>query len=288
MIELRADQYSSIVRIAEQEAGLYLPIGKLSFVSSRLQRRLRKVGIASFDEYIRMILDEGREGKAERRNFVSALTTNVTSFFREPHHFSFLADHLEEFLSKNAGGRAYRVWSAGCSTGEEALSIATTCYAILGPNWAEQVRIFATDVDYDIIDRVKDHISSLDISSEILQNIKYIDAFSRFEIPSRSDLADVLLREITFQHHNLMDPLEEKGDFDAIFCRNVTIYFSQPRQKRVHEYLRSRLAPGAMLAIGHSERLLGDKPILLPIGQTAWRRPQETHTANSHGENKCH
>ena len=265
-------EFAALSGLAERVAGLHLPAGKRAFVASRLQKRLRCHDMADFGAYLRLLAGDGKSSAAERLAFVSALTTNVTDVYREPHHFALLAEHLALWRAERPhDGDRYRVWSAGCASGEEPLSIAATCRAILGPGWTDHVRILATDVDEVILSRARSRHAEPGVERRLQALPPGVAAIARHGPLAAIDPIADLQSGIAYVHHNLMDPLPAPGAFDAIFCRNVTIYFSADAQRAVHARLRARLAPGALLAIGHSERLLGSGPGLTPVGATAFR-----------------
>lgn len=275
MTPMTSEQYSALAEIAEREAGLYLPDAKRSFVTSRLQRRLRQTGAPDFDRYLDLVRSETDEGRFERRRFVTALTTNVTSVYREAHHFAVLARHLAQNCPRN-GVAQYRIWSAGCSTGEEPLSIAATCQAVLGPGWARSVKILATDVDHSILEQARCPIDRAALAEALANLPSGVSQTSETLTMSGERLLQSLQAGITYKHHNLLEPLEETLPFNAIFCRNVTIYFSRPAQELVHAQLRSRLADQGLIAIGHSEQLLGSEPPLEAAGRTVFLRSPMT------------
>lgn len=274
MIPMDVRHYSAFAQIAEAEAGLYMPAAKQAFVASRLQRRLRMTGLQDFGLYLHLVREQTPEGRAERLQFIAALTTNVTSVFREPHHFAILAAHLGAHET-DASNSKYRIWSAGCATGEEPLSIAATCRAVLGSDWHRKVKILATDVDETVIARARNPIDVAVLGEALSDLPDGIPTTGRRRAGTAEKLFAELQIGIEYRQHNLLDPLIGYDNFDAIFCRNVTIYFSRPAQEAVHAMLRSRLAPGGLLAIGHSERLLGALPPMSPAGRTAFVRTDD-------------
>ena len=306
MIALQPRQYVGLAAIAEREAGLHMPESKMYFVASRLQRRLRATGLADFDAYLALLRRDGPEGRQEVQALVSALTTNVTEAFREAHHFEIFAAHLRARLlpSENAPTQAappvrrhrdfdvmphegssvrvrYLAWSAGCSTGEEPLSMAAVCHAVLGHDWTRHIRILATDVDFAVLDAARDRRHDTALARQLQTLPPGICGPDRH--PPLSDPIEwmrSLHAGITVMRHNLLQELDLPGRFDAIFCRNVTIYFNREAQEKVHGSLCARLAPDGLLALGHSERLFVSEPGLVPAGRTAFRRmPCVTETS---------
>ena len=273
MIALTASQYGAIARLADAEAGLHMPEARRSFASSRLQRRLRLLGLTDFDDYLALLRAPPPAGRDERRRMISALTTNVTEMYREPHHFATLAADLADRRRTSPGQpRRHAIWSAGCASGEEPLSIAATCRAVLGTRWAASVRILATDVDATVVERARARSDASDLPTPVSALPAGVPE-PRWD-PSQEDaLVADLQAGIDYMRHNVLDPLPTSCRFDAIFCRNVTIYFGPAAQRTAHERLRERLRPGGMLALGHSEHYLGKRSDLLPLGRTTYRRP---------------
>lgn len=274
MIHLADRHFAAFAALAEAEAGLYMPPSKQAFVASRLQRRLRKKSIGDFSTYLELISGSSAEGRAERLEFVAALTTNVSSVYREPHHFVLLANDLLQRYRKQSG-RKYRIWSAGCSSGEEPLSIAATCKAVLGSSWARSVEILATDVDESILARAKGRTDEPGLAGALAALPTDIVRIAIRPETNVDQAVSQLNSQITYRHHNLLAPLENEAEFDFIFCRNVTIYFSRSAQEWVHTALRRHLTHAGLLAIGHSEQLLGKSPRMVSAGRTAFRRVPE-------------
>lgn len=261
-----------------------MPATKRSFVASRLQRRLRETGIEDFSAYLSLIKSEKTEGVSERQAFIAALTTNVTGVYREPHHFALLADHLLKHAPKLGTGK-YRIWSAGCSTGEEPLSIAAVCQAILGPTWIRVVEILATDVDQGVLSKARNQGTDDKLVADLMSLPESVREKARALSSRRRTLSVPELQEaIVYRQHNLLHPLDKTDPFHAIFCRNVTIYFGRSSQEAAQKSLRENLRPDGLLAIGHSEQLLGNDPSMIPAGRTAFRRTVSTTNENVSGK----
>ncbi|WP_353474485.1 protein-glutamate O-methyltransferase CheR [Salipiger sp. H15] len=243
--------FEALARLARAEFGLSLATSKKPLVYSRLARRLRARGLATFRDYMSLLDKEG-EG-AERLELVSALTTNVTSFFREKHHFETLRSVL---IPELAGQRRIRIWSAGCSSGQEPFSIAMTLLDGLPPG-TRDLRILATDIDPAILRRARRGIYPPEDCETVPAEFR-----QRWLRAARDD-ADSLetgpdLRAlISFAELNLICDWPFNGPFDAIFCRNVAIYFDQETQQRLWSRFTAKLRAGGFLFIGHSERLSG-------------------------------
>ncbi len=241
--KLTDDGFKRIAEIAKDNWGLHLEEGKRPLVTARLAKRVTASGLATFADYIGLI--EAGNG-SECEHFVSALTTNVTHFFREQHHFDFLS---EKFVPKVQGQKSVRVWSAGCSTGQEPYSIAGTLAGALPKS--TDLRILATDVDQDVLRKAESASYSKDEVSFPSPALEARVFGSKQTGDTRTVKAD-LRSLITFRRLNLIQPWPLSGVFDAIFCRNVAIYFDKPTQAKLWERFASHLKPDGYLFIGHS------------------------------------
>lgn len=269
-----ADQdFQRIRRIINEIAGISLAEGKRELVYSRLSRRLRQLGLRRFDEYCRL-LETGGEDNPELGEFVNALTTNLTSFFRESHHFDFLGKELLPTLirERSLSNRRIRIWSAGCSTGEEPYSIAMVVRETL-PAVGWDVKILATDLDSNVLataDRgVYDANRVKDLSEVRLRRWfqRGRDAQSG-QVRVAPELRDL----IVFRRLNLMLDWPMSGPFDVVFCRNVVIYFDKPTQRVLFERFADLLAERGHLFVGHSESLFKVTDRFVPLGKTIYRR----------------
>lgn len=269
-----ADQdFQRIRRIINDIAGISLADGKRELVYSRLSRRLRSLGLRRFDEYCRL-LETGGENNEEIGEFVNALTTNLTSFFRESHHFEFLGAELLPALIRERGAshRRIRIWSAGCSTGEEPYSIAMVLREIL-PAVGWDVKILATDLDSNVLATAERGVYE---ESRIkgLPEARVQRWFQRGR-GSQSGQVRVIpaLRElITFRRLNLMHDWPMRGPFDVVFCRNVVIYFDKPTQRGLFERFADLLVERGHLFVGHSESLFKVTDRFVPLGKTIYQR----------------
>ncbi len=244
--------FKQIAAMLYADAGLALPDSKATLVYSRLAKRLRALGLESFREYCALVLEA--EGLGERRNMLAALTTNVTRFFREPHHFEHLKDEVLPALLQGArrGGRV-RLWSAGCSTGQEPYSIALTVLSLMPDAAEHDIKVLATDIDPNVVATARRGIYPQGEVSPIPP-----DLARRWMIPGEGGALEVgeAMRElVSFRELNLIGQWPMKGRFDVIFCRNVVIYFDEPTQQRIWGRFRSLLQPGGRLYVGHSERV---------------------------------
>lgn len=247
---LTQEDFSRISRILFEDSGIHLTAGKAALVYSRLGRRLRVLGLSSFRDYCGLL--DGRDGADERRVMLSALTTNLTRFFREPHHFEHLKNLLVTRLKPAAmAGRRVRIWSAGCSTGEEPYSIAMAVLDVMPNAASHDVRILATDIDPNVI-------ATAEEGRYAAEAAKQVPVAMRKHMTIRGDGAEVsddLRALIVFRELNLMADWPMRGKFDVIFCRNVAIYFEEATQNRLWSRFADKLAPDGILYAGHSERV---------------------------------
>lgn len=264
-----------LARIAKERTGITLSDSKRNLLYGRLSRRLRALQMSAFSEY-REYLD-GPEGEAELERFINSISTNHTKLFREPHHF----DHLRASIAlpyaqaiKNGKAGRLRIWSAGCSSGEEPYTIAMVLRREIPDCARRDIRILATDIDTDVLAKGARGEYPSKMMEEIpepyrnLVQYKNKDKTSEFMV-MHEDLRSML----AFRRLNLMDhPWPFKGPFDAIFCRNVMIYFDAQTKGRLIERFTQMIRLGGWLYIGHSESLLGAHPGLELIGRTVYRR----------------
>jgi chemotaxis protein methyltransferase CheR len=261
--------FRKIAAMLHGDAGIALPDDKATLVYSRLAKRLRALGLKSFKDYCALVAGAG--GLDERQRMLAALTTNVTRFFREPHHFDHLRDEVMPTLARRArdGGRV-RIWSAACSSGQEPYSAAMAVLAGLPEASGLDVRLLATDIDPNVLGEGREGVYATTLLTGIPDDLR-----RRWTEPwgaGRVRLADEVRDLVSFRELNLIGDWPMAGRFDAIFCRNVAIYFDDATQARLWERLAGKLAPGGVLYIGHSERVAGPAAqVLEPIGVTAYR-----------------
>lgn len=247
------DDFRKIAQILHSHAGIALAEGKAALVYSRLAKRLRSLGLRSFREYCALIEDQA--GVDERQAMMAALTTNVTRYFREPHHFDHLREVVMPKLVERArkGGRI-RLWSAACSNGQEPYSMAITVLTALPEAANLDVKILATDIDPNMVAEGKAGIYREDAVAPVPLDLRrkwFKKAGTGWEV------ADELRALVAFRELNLIGDWPMKGKFDAIFCRNVVIYFDEPTQERIWSRFAPMLEPAGTLYIGHSERVTG-------------------------------
>lgn len=254
-------------------AGIQLPDYKRNMVYRRISKRLHALGLRSFEPYADLL--QGPYGNAEIEHFVNALTTNKTEFFRENHHFAHLRDHaLPEFQARFAREptRKLRLWSAGCSSGQEAYSMAMVLAEALGGMAGSDARILATDIDTDMIRAGQaGRYSVIDtVSIPPVFRQKYFEPAAASSTDRR--VSQKIRALVTFNRLNLHGPWPMTGLFDIVFCRNVIIYFDKPTQIRLFERIASQMHDGAYLYIGHSESLYKVTERFHPVGQGVYRK----------------
>ncbi len=244
--------FRTIIELLHAHCGIRMREGKEGLVRARLTKRLRAVGAADFDAYLALV--QGDPQQREFREMVDVLTTNKTSFFREQAHFEFLQDTV---LPACRG--PIRLWSAGCSTGEEPYTLAMLVRETLPASAANNARILATDISHRVLASAKAGVYGEEGMSEVSRELKQrywarADAAGGHE---RLSAAPSLRSMIQFGRLNLMEPWPMRGPFDAILCRNVMIYFDKATQQALVERFWALLRPGGHLFVGHSESLTG-------------------------------
>ena len=256
-----AEHFRVISERVYRFSGIRLPEAKREMVYARLARRLRALGLASFDDYVRYLELE----PAEWEHCTNALTTNVTAFYREEHHFRTLSTHAKA----HGGDGPYRVWSAGCSTGEEPYTIAMCLAETLGENVYE---VLATDLDTQVLATAREGIYPLASVQKLApeqQKRFFLRGAGRFD--GRARVRPALAGRVDFQRLNLMDrEWPVPGGLDAIFCRNVMIYFDKPTQSRLIERFAALLKPSGLFFAGHAESLLDNGRHFRLRGQTVY------------------
>ena len=251
--------------------GIVLGEHKKQMVYSRLARRIRALGLSSHREYINYL--ESHKEK-EFSEFINALTTNLTSFFREQHHFDFLKSTvIPELCQIHQRDRRIRFWSAGCSSGEEPYSIMMTMMSNMSlTNW--DFKLLATDLDSNVLSRAaggvygEHHLEGV----QTLIKDRYFDRIDAEDYQVKPELKQF----ISFKRLNLLQPKwPMKGPFDVIFCRNVLIYFDQETKDTLFKRYADMLRPGGYLFIGHSESVGKGHPYLRPLGKTMYQCEKE-------------
>jgi chemotaxis protein methyltransferase CheR len=271
------DDFRALARLARTEFGLSLSESKKPLVYSRLARRLRARNIARFQDYMDLL---GKSDEAEERlELISALTTNVTSFFREKHHFETLRSQLAPALGKQS---RVRIWSAGCSSGQEPFSIAMTLLDVLPDSARTNVRILATDIDPAVVRRARAGQYPREEAESIPPDLRKNWTKPVAGPSGAFEMNDQTRKLISFAELNLIEPWPFHGPFDAIFCRNVAIYFDQETQQTLWNRFAEMLREGGFLFIGHSERVTGPAlQALTTAGVTTYRKKPGASSATA-------
>jgi chemotaxis protein methyltransferase CheR len=250
--------FRTIAAMLHGDAGISLPESKATLVYSRLAKRLRALGLESFRDYCALVASEN--GVDERVRMLAALTTNVTRFFREPHHFEHLKTQVLPGLIDLAksGGRV-RLWSAACSTGQEPYSIAVTLLSMMPDAGRYDIKILATDIDPNVVAEGRAGIYGATALEPVPagQRDRWFQQLPKTGGEQRWSAGDELRQLIVFNELNLIGNWPMKTKFQAIFCRNVVIYFNDETQAKVWNRFVPLLDKGGMLYIGHSERVSG-------------------------------
>jgi len=271
--ELSGAQFNKISRLVKDRCGINLHEGKKQLVQARLTKRLRELRLRSYREYIEYVTNDA-DG-AELTAMLDAISTNLTSFFREEEHFRYLARKvLPAAMARSGGDRRLRIWSAGCSTGEEPYSIAVTLCENIPDLTSWDAKVLATDLSTKVLARAEKATYPGERIKAVppQQRSRYFrcvqarpERLYRVEDPARS--------LVHFARLNLMDPWPMKGPFDAVFCRNVMIYFEKPTQAELVNRFCGILAPGGALFIGHSESLTGIEHTMRYVQPTVYEKP---------------
>lgn len=252
--------------------GISLSEQKRQLVQGRLLRRLRALGLKEFGSYCELLR---RDPDSELGELASAISTNVTSFFREMHHYDLLVqDLLPRWLEAKKNGGRLRIWSAGCSTGEEPYALAMVLAEALERSGSKiDARILATDLSPQALEHARAGTYALDRLSGVSDERRrrwFLRGEGRYE-----GLACVhpRLRElVTIQPLNLLHEWPMRGPFEAIFCRNVVIYFDKPTKQRLFERYAGLLEQGGYLFLGHSESMYGLSDSFELVGRTVYRK----------------
>jgi len=268
---LTDEVFARIRTLVREHTGIALSDAKRQMVYGRLVRRLRALRLSSFDEYLELL---ERAEPLELQEFTNAITTNLTSFFREAHHFEYLAEQWVPHIAAHlpASGRV-RIWSSACSTGEEAYSIAMVLRERQPQLAGADVRILATDLDSNVL-----AVGAAGVyPAERLSTVSKARVTEFFKPlgeaqPGMVRVSPALRQLITFKQLNLMDPWPMRGPFDVIFCRNVVIYFDLETKRALFERMAQLQPAGSILMLGHSESLYHISDRYELIGRTIYRR----------------
>ncbi len=258
-------EFEKFSEFIKREFGIKMPPSKKTMLEARLQKRLRALCMSNHSEYCKFLFSpEGLD--SEITHLIDVVTTNTTDFFREPKHFELLLSQiLPDLFQRNK--KSLKIWSAGCSSGEEPYTLAMVLSEFAGKNSSFDFSILATDISTEILQKAKRAIypmSKVDIIPMALKK-KYL-LKSKDHTKNLVRIAPELRKKVEFKRLNFMEPFPFKDIKDIIFCRNVVIYFDRPTQHRLFNEFCLRLAPGGFLFIGHSESISG---MGLPVRQVA-------------------
>ena len=271
-ITLSDNEFNKIRDRIYKIAGISLGEAKRTLVISRLSKLLKPKGLASFDDYVNFL--DHKAAPKDHQEFVNALTTNLTRFYRESHHFDHLVKQVGKIIAApnqlRANGKPrLRIWSAGCSTGQEPYTIAMCLMAHYPQLRSWDFRILATDVDTQVLERAAQATyPETELEGLSKQQAKIFERAGDTMIRVPANLRKLM----TFKPLNLMKNWPFKGPFDAIFCRNVTIYFDKPTQTKVFERFAMLLSDEGYLYIGHSENMRAEAVGFSLCGKTIYKR----------------
>jgi chemotaxis protein methyltransferase CheR len=267
-----------LAQLVTAELGIKMPASKVAMIRSRLQRRIRDLGLESIDEYCdRLFSPGGTEG--ERAHFINAFTTNKTDFFREPQHYDYLTGTiLPELIGMDrpAWDRRVAVWSAGCSSGEEPYTLAMVLseYAFFHPPF--EFRILATDVSTKVLQIAQEGVYDRALISPVPAGLRRKYLLQGKGAHHSVRIKAALRQTVSFHQLNFMDPdYCVREMFDIIFCRNVLIYFDRPTQEAIIGKLCRNLNPRGYLFISLSESLSGLDLPLIPLGSSCFKKSGE-------------
>ncbi|RLA07561.1 MAG: chemotaxis protein CheR [Gammaproteobacteria bacterium] len=271
--ELTDNDFNRLRELVTKHTGINLSDAKRTLVYSRISRRLRELGLNQFKDYCDLI--EQRNSN-ELENFSNAISTNLTAFFRESHHFDYLANTvLPQILANNHDRQRLRIWSAGCSTGEEPYSLAMVVSEVMPKNSTWDIKILATDLDTQVLATAKRGVYGPDRTSGLSpQRLKRWFTAGKGDQQGKVRVVPELQQMITFKQLNLMHDWPMRGPFDVVFCRNVVIYFDKPTQRVLFQRIAELMPAASHLLIGHSETLFNVSEQFELIGKTIYQRNQ--------------
>lgn len=276
-MQLSIDDFKFICRFVYETTGIVLNESKKEMLYRRLTRIIRERQLSSFTEYCQLLK---KQGEQEKDFFINAITTNLTSFFRENHHFDFLSKEELPKLMRNKkfninGKKRMRIWSSASSTGEEPYSIAITLLESMSDELAQwDLKILATDIDSNVLAKGRLGIYDINRLEEVPSKLKRKYFLKGCGKSSQSaKVQDKLKDLIIFKQLNLLHDWPMRGPFDVIFCRNVIIYFDKKTQQDLFARYYEMLTPGGLLFLGHSENLGNYQQYFSNVGRTIFRKP---------------
>ncbi|MCW5657474.1 MAG: chemotaxis protein CheR [Burkholderiaceae bacterium] len=259
-----AQDFERVRQLIYDHAGINLHANKHAMVYSRLSRRLRETGHRSFADYLGWLQSNSTDARDEWQQFVNGLTTNLTSFFRESHHFDSLAEDLRERQLRDA-----RIWCSASSTGEEPYSIAMVIEETFGS--ASRAEVVASDIDTTVLATAQRAVYDADARGLSPQRLQRHFLRGKGANAGRIRVRPAVAQRVTFRTVNLIDARWNLGEpFDIVFCRNVMIYFDAATQRRVLERLHSVLRPEGLLYVGHSENFTASRDLFRLRGKTIY------------------
>lgn len=267
--QVSPEEFHRVQQLARRLFGLEIKAGKEALVSARLNRRVRAVGVEGIRQYLNLIQSDPTG--QELLNLVDALTTNFTSFRREPAHFELLRTRILDEIPRTS---EIRTWSAGCSSGEEPYSILFELLEELGPSSAARIKILASDISGTVLDQARRAVYPLKKLDEMPVTWRRYLEKGAGEWAGQFRIAARWRSLIEFRRINLMEHFDYAARFHVVFCRNVMIYFDRPAQEDLVRRLAGCLVPGGWLLIGHSEGLSGLRTGLTYVQPAAYRSPQ--------------
>jgi chemotaxis protein methyltransferase CheR len=274
--DLTKDEFDALRALIHRQTGIHLNESKRALLYGRLSRRIRDLGLPGFADYLRRV----REDAGEREQMIDRITTNETHFFREPTHFAYLEATLvpawRQAANVGARSKEVRVWSAGCSTGEEPYSLAMTLHARLPASEGWTVDVLATDISTRVLEVADQATWPIERAQEVPEPLlKQFMLQGVGRQTGKMRASPDLRRAVRIEWLNLIDErYSVRGPFDLIFCRNVLIYFDHDLKRRVVQRLAEHLAPGGHLFVGHAESI-HEMPALCCVWPTVYARHEE-------------
>ena len=265
------EDFDALRVLVKEHTGIHLTEQKRELVYGRISRRLRALDLNNFRDYRGLLSDANGSEMVE---FCNAITTNLTSFFRESHHFDYMRDQiLAPRIADPRASRRVRIWCAGCSSGEEPYSLAMTIRETIPDAGRWDIRILATDLDSEVLAKGERGLYAADRVRDMSPTrVARFFRETRHNGNPAYEVTPDLRQLISFKQLNLMTPFPMKGPLDAIFCRNVVIYFDKDTQRGLFARMSRLQLPGSILFLGHSESMFKVSTDYSLIGKTIYRR----------------
>ncbi|MBF0622262.1 MAG: chemotaxis protein CheR [Magnetococcales bacterium] len=267
------DKFRQLSQFIYKQTGILMPDSKRAMLTARIQKRLRVVGLDSFTDYVDWILNP-REAGGELTHFIDIVTTNKTDFFREPQHFEYLSTQVLPAYTQDNPSKAFKIWSAACSSGEEPYTMSIVLNEFQAKNQGFSFQILATDLSTRVLKSGKNGVYAMDKVAPIPMPLKKKYLLKHKDSSKKvAKMGPELRKTIRFQQLNFMDNdygVREK--MDVIFCRNAIIYFDRPTTEQIVNKFARYLAPNGFLFIGHSETLNNLKVPFKPVAPTIYQK----------------